>query len=205
MRLYGPVSAVPRWTASQFVHLKIQGRDVAIPPDTIVEVDLASLHHDPGSWGADRLAFRPDRWLPTASSAGTSSSSATEQQGNNKNKHASAALQDGGTGTYDWQSASLVTPTPGSFLPWTGGPRVCPGKKFSQVEFTRAMVGLFGGGRRVAVVPNDDEDEERARARARVRALLRDPVFGITLRMRDSETVGLRWYNVNEEAGLLVT
>lgn len=130
-----------------------------------------------------------------------------EQQGNsdNKKKHASAALQDGGTGTgtYDWQSASLVTPTPGSFLPWTGGPRVCPGKKFSQVEFTRAMVGLFGGGRRVAIVPDEDDEDDEERARARVRALLRDPVFGITLRMRDSETVGLRWHNLNEEAGLV--
>lgn len=170
------MSAAPRWTASQFVNLKIDGKDVAIPPDTIVEIDMASLHHDPISWGADRLAFRPDRWVPNSS---------TEQ---GEKKHTSTSNDR----TYDWQSGSLVTPTPGSFLPWTGGPRVCPGKKFSQVEFTRAMLGLFSGGRRVAIVEEDGESQEEARARTQ--RIIRDPRISITLRMKDSEQIGLRWY-----------
>lgn len=174
---------MPRWTASQFVNLKIDGKDIAIPPDTIVEVDLASLHHDPRSWGPDPLAFRPDRWVPT-------SVNTEEKQGDKKQQPLSTSASN--DRTYDWQSGSLVTPTPGSFLPWTGGPRVCPGKKFAQVEFTRAMLGLFRGGRRVAIVEEDGESQEEARARAQ--RIIRDPKIGITLSMRDSEKIGLRWF-----------
>lgn len=158
------------------MNLKIDGKEIVLPPDTLVEIDLASLHHDPKSWGPDRLAFQPSRWVPN---------STTEQD----EKKPTPISNDR---TYDWQSGSLVTPTPGSFLPWTGGPRVCPGKKFSQVEFTRAMLGLFSGGRRVAIMEEDGESQEEARARAQ--RIIHVPRVSITLRMNDSEKIGLRWY-----------
>lgn len=69
---------------------------------------------------------------------------------------------------------------------------MCPGKKFSQVEFTRAMLGLFSGGRRVAIVAEDGESQEEATARAQ--RILQDPKISITVRMKDSEQIGLRWY-----------
>lgn len=162
------------------MNLTLCGKDVAVPPDTIVQVDLASLHHDPSTWGEDRLAFRPDRWVPKTNNS-ISAEAETKKNASDSNDRA-----------YDWQSVSLVTPTPGSFLPWTGGPRVCPGKKFSQVEFTRAMLGLFSGGRRVAIAEEKGETQEEAIARAQT--IFRDPLISITLRMKNSEQIGLRWY-----------
>lgn len=35
----------------------------------------------------------------------------------------------------DSGSEQLYQPPPGVFLAWASGPRVCPGKKFAQVEF----------------------------------------------------------------------
>lgn len=167
----------PRNTVSSWQTLSIDGKQVAIPPGSEVKIDLAAIHHDPESWGADPLEFRPDRWIPSASQANGS-----------QPKRA-----DTGNGSYDYQSESLVAPTPGTFLPWTGGPRVCPGKKFSQVEFTRVILGMFRDGARVRVL-QEDEDESPEQARARARALANKPDVEFTLKMKDSEKIGLEWY-----------
>ncbi|KAK0634548.1 cytochrome P450 [Bombardia bombarda] len=37
----------------------------------------------------------------------------------------------------------LVTPERNTFLPWSGGPRVCPGQKMAQVEFVTVMAATF--------------------------------------------------------------
>ena len=37
----------------------------------------------------------------------------------------------------------IVEPRKGTYMPWSDGPRVCPGRKFSQVEFVAVMAGLF--------------------------------------------------------------
>ncbi|KAJ9614549.1 hypothetical protein H2200_002686 [Cladophialophora chaetospira] len=59
----------------------------------------------------------------------------------------------------------LFQPAPGSFVPWNGGPRVCPGKKFSQVEFVRVIFSLFANGSRVDLVKEAGESEQAAKAK----------------------------------------
>lgn len=167
----------PRCTADSWQTLTIDGKDVAMPPGTDINLDLAALHHDPQLWGPDSLEFRPDRWIP----------SATDQEKTNQEKRL-----DTENGSYDYQSESLIAPTPGTFLPWTGGPRVCPGKKFSQVEFTRIILGLFRDGARVRIVEEEGESQEQARARAR--AIADDATVLFTLKMKDSAKIGLKWY-----------
>lgn len=174
---------VPRSTVTSWQTLTIDGAQVAIPPGTEVKLNLAALHHDPNTWGPDPLDFRPERWLPSAS-----------QQPNGSKQ----ARADTGNGSYDYQSESLIAPTPGTFLPWTGGPRVCPGKKFSQVEFTRVILGVFRDGARVCVQEKEGESPEQARARAR--ELADKPEVEFTLKMKDSEEIGLRWFIKGELA-----
>jgi len=43
-----------------------------------------------------------------------------------------------------------IEPEKGSFISWSGGPRICPGMKMSQVEFVTCMATLFS---RVNVEP----------------------------------------------------
>lgn len=182
--MYGPVPMVPRCTADSWQTLNIDGKDFAIPPGSDINLDLVALHHDPHYWGSDALKFRPDRWIPSASDPA---------KGDHHDQE-----PDSGNGSYDYQSKSLIAPTPGTFLPWTGGPRVCPGKKFSQVEFTRVMLGLFRDGARVRIAEEEGESQEQARARVLGVADTAEVLF--TLKMKHSAKIGLKWYTKGEKA-----
>ncbi|KAL1643698.1 hypothetical protein SLS58_004713 [Diplodia intermedia] len=80
-------------------------------------------------------------------------------------------------------------PVKGSFIPWADGPRVCPGKKFSQVEFV-AVVAAVVRGHRVEVVREEGEGEEEARKR--VLEVVEETVSGATLFMKNPEKVRVR-------------
>ena len=75
-------------------------------------------------------------------------------------------------------------------MPWSEGARVCPGKKFGQVEFVAAMVAPFRK-HRVEGVPEEREGEEEARER--VLEVVRDSGVMLLLQMRKPESVRLRW------------
>lgn len=87
----------------------------------------------------------------------------------------------------------LITPPPGVFLPWISGPRVCPGKKFAQVEFVAIMASLFKGYR-ARVLPSVGETQENARRRARKE--IDDSCLKITLSIKHPEKIRLVWEEV---------
>lgn len=82
-------------------------------------------------------------------------------------------------------------PATGSFMPWNTGPRVCPGRKFSQVEFVRLIYGLFAGGTRVHLVQESGESLSGARERAM--RIVDEAKVEVTLKMSDAGRIGLRW------------
>jgi hypothetical protein len=95
--------------------------------------------------------------------------------------------------TADTDSEEIHIPEPGTFMPWSSGPRVCPGKKFAQVEFVAAIAVLFRnhGVRAVSL-----EGESQGETRARVLQVVNDSAVGMsapTLRMRHPEKVELVW------------
>lgn len=86
----------------------------------------------------------------------------------------------------------LLEPPRGSFVPWADGPRVCPGKKFAQVEFVAVMSTLFRG-HMASPVP-ETGDETLADARQRVLNMVADSgITGITHQIRHPGSVALRW------------
>lgn len=85
----------------------------------------------------------------------------------------------------------FLEPRPGSFVAWNTGPRVCPGKKFSQVEFTRIIFDLFADGNRVHLVQN--KDETLTDARSRVLKIVNGAKCEVTLSLRESDDIRLRW------------
>jgi cytochrome P450 len=84
----------------------------------------------------------------------------------------------------------LLVPPPGNFLPWAGGPRVCPGKKFAQVEFVAVIAKLFLNHR---VRPQQEAGETMEMAVKRVMKCVLDSGITITLRMKHPERVKLVW------------
>lgn len=78
----------------------------------------------------------------------------------------------------------------GTYVPWSEGARVCPGKKFAQVEFVATLARLFCGRR---VRPRLLEGESEREARERVQRVVGDSGVVITLKMRRARDVELVW------------
>lgn len=85
---------------------------------------------------------------------------------------------------------SLEVPDGVLFYPWTDGPRICPGKKFSQVEFV-AMVANILSKYRVEVVPQGNESEPEARQR--LLSALDDKYFNISAHFKRPEGAAVRF------------
>ncbi|KAH7063432.1 cytochrome P450 monooxygenase-like protein [Macrophomina phaseolina] len=89
----------------------------------------------------------------------------------------------------DGEAESIRTPTKGTFIPWGDGPRICPGRKFSQVEFVAVIASMLWR-HRIEVVP--EEGEGFAEAKARIMEVMNDASEGVTLFMRNPEKVRVR-------------
>jgi len=83
----------------------------------------------------------------------------------------------------------------GQFIPWSHGERVCPGKRFSQVELAAALAVLFRDHR---VEPVPEAGETMKDARERVQRISMDIQMTLLNEMYRPETLGLRW--VSDEA-----
>jgi cytochrome P450 len=81
--------------------------------------------------------------------------------------------------------SALFQPPRGAYIPWSGGPRVCPGQKMAQVEFTAIFLTLFRR-HRIEVVPLvvDGQEETTAQTNARLDALMKDSISVLTLQMK---------------------
>ncbi|KAE8449165.1 hypothetical protein EG329_008549 [Mollisiaceae sp. DMI_Dod_QoI] len=163
LRLYGPIIVIPKYTGDSSTKLAIAGKEYTIPADTHTPINVAALNTLPMYWGHDSLVFRPDRWV------------------NNPNP------------TTNLSSEELFQPAPGVFVPWAAGPRVCPGKKFAQVEFVAVISRLF---RKHNVRPVLEEGETFDDAKKRIFDVVEDSHLVITLQMKHPEKIRLIWEEV---------
>lgn len=85
---------------------------------------------------------------------------------------------------------SNVEPVKGTFLPWSSGPRACPGIKMSQVEFVAVISTIFRSWR---VEPITKAGETIALARERLKSVIADSQPMITLQMKNPREVQLKW------------
>jgi cytochrome P450 len=113
VRLYTPVP-IAKSTGKKDTQLRVGEGTYLIPRNTLVIPHHVAVHTHPKYWGDDSLEWRPSRWIQTDGQA--PSFLATER---------------------------VRAPEKGSFIAWSEGIRVCPGKKFSQVEFVAATAAMF--------------------------------------------------------------
>lgn len=88
---------------------------------------------------------------------------------------------------------NLITPAKGTFLPWSGGPRVCPGMRMAQVEFVATFSTLFHSARCEPLRTEQETDKE---ARERLVQIMDDSVSKLTLQVRDPAAVKLKWTRI---------
>jgi cytochrome P450 len=87
-------------------------------------------------------------------------------------------------------SGNLITPPKGTFIPWSGGPRICPGMKMAQVEFVATFTTLFRSTRCEPLRAGEETDKE---ARKKLENIMADSVQKLTLQVRDPKAVKLKW------------
>ena len=136
-------------------------KQITVPPGARVDLHTDAIHTLPQYWGDDALQWRPQRWI------------LQPEDGDDR-----------------LEKESLLTPKHGTYAPWSGGPRVCPGKKFSQVEFTAVLATLF---HRHRVDPCQRDGESMDSARGRVMAAVNDSGIVLLLQMLHPEKVDLKW------------
>lgn len=87
-------------------------------------------------------------------------------------------------------NGQIITPPRGTFLPWSGGQRVCPGMKMAQVEFVATFATLFRSARCEVL---KEEGETELQAKKRLQDLMADSMLRLTMQMKNPEKVKLRW------------
>lgn len=60
--------ALPKWTDRSSQRLRINGRDITIPAETMVIPSLLAVQTQPKYWQPDPLVWRPSRWISSSPS-----------------------------------------------------------------------------------------------------------------------------------------
>lgn len=113
LRLYPPVTGLPKMTVSGWRSVQVGDQSIAIPPGTDVFPMLLGIQTDPRYWAEPRI-WKPSRWIVRAEAA---SSGIDGEQ--------------------------LLEPRKGTFFPWSSGPQDCIGKKVSQIEAVAVLATLI--------------------------------------------------------------
>ncbi|KAF7940855.1 uncharacterized protein EAE97_007040 [Botrytis byssoidea] len=142
LRICHPISQLVKTTGSHEQTLEIDGQAYVLPPHTTVHCSIPALHAHPKYWGSDPLAWNPSRFISMSSTSTLAENLSTQ----------------------DFDKEKVEGDTSDHFMPFAWGQRVCPGKKFGQVEIVAVLAALFKDWR-VEVVPKDGETGEQARKR----------------------------------------
>ncbi|KAL5378613.1 hypothetical protein DPSP01_009024 [Paraphaeosphaeria sporulosa] len=178
LRMFGPVPQIPRGITTPNIPLTISCPDsttssssttvLLIPPNTQVNLNIHAMHTSPSAYPSPKV-WNPKRWITSTAPATQPASSLSSILQNEKLVH----MERG-------------------FAPWASGPRVCPGMKFAQVEFSAALATVL---RRAWIAPSikGGGDAEETAARKEVEALLRDSHhIGATISMKRPEDLWLK-------------
>jgi cytochrome P450 len=162
LRLFAPIVHLAKCTEKPVPVTTSEGRDVVIPADTTIYINSYALHHNPNVY-KNPDAFDLDRWL---------------------------AYPDAG----DAEKTSgrpFIKPAPkGSFIPWSTGPRGCPGQKMSQVEFVSVFTQILREYK-IEVVLKDGESPDMGRRRAE--EVMNDSAPKLTMQMSRPQDLNLRF------------
>ncbi|PQE02867.1 cytochrome P450 protein [Rutstroemia sp. NJR-2017a BBW] len=172
VRLYTPVALV-KTSGTEPRPLEVNGKTYVLPPQTMIIPSYSALHTHPRHWGSNSLEWEPSRWV-------------------------SSLPFPVGSPLAETLAAETFLPSPESnpkaanpFIAWSAGSRVCPGKKFSQVEFVGILVSLFRNHR---VSPALKKGEDEAAAIQRLKILIKEETgFRLLLQLLHPEKMELKW------------
>jgi hypothetical protein len=139
-----------------------------IPPNTLVNLNIHAMHTAPSTYPSHKT-WNPKRWITSTAPAARTVLSLSSTLQNEKLVY----LERG-------------------FVPWASGPRICPGMKFAQVEFTAVLGTVL---RRAWIAPSvkGGDDGNETAAKKEVEILLRESHhIGATISMKRPEDLWLK-------------
>ncbi|KAF2874783.1 cytochrome P450 [Massariosphaeria phaeospora] len=160
LRLCHPLMSSSKLT-KEVTQFRVGKSTYTLPPNTNVQLSFCGLHTNTKVWGETAMTWNPARFVYSVGDS-----------------------QD------VFEAEKLRPSTEKTFLPWSYGDRVCPGKKFSQVELAATLAILFRN-HRVDPVPENGETLKEARARAQKASL--DIQMTLLCEMYQPQLVGLKW------------
>lgn len=156
LRLFTPLIHLSKQTATQQTITTSKG-SFWLPANTSVYVNVVALHLEPEVWRNLNLA-KDER----------------ESERDEQQFRPTRWINPSGSQNL------LFQPPKGTYVPWSGGPRVCPGQKFAQVEFVSVFLTVLQKHKISAVAL---ENENRAAVERRLEARMRDSMSVLTLQM----------------------
>jgi len=118
LRLYSVLPFFPKTTRETPKLFTFEGRDYTVPADTLILMNTSATHRNPKHWPSA---------VPTAGDGPPYPVSSFDP----------SRWLDRDRG------ASVFSPTPGSYVPFSDGPRACMGKRFAQAQFCAMMATIF--------------------------------------------------------------
>ena len=117
LRLYSVLPFYPKTTRREPKTLTIKNRTYTVPANTLILMNTSATHRNPKYWPASVPLAEDGPPYPVSS--------------------------------FDpsrWlEGSNLVSlnPVPGSYIPFSDGPRACMGKRFAQAQFCAVMASIF--------------------------------------------------------------
>jgi cytochrome P450 len=163
LRIYTPVGHTCRVvTSDQVVKLPSSGKTYNLPAGLKFTFGNQGVHLNPSIYGANAQEFDPTRWISTDLSSAS-----------------------------DVSRESLVHPPKATFLPWSSGPRICPGMKMAQVEFVAVVFEIL---KSYTVAPGiRHKGQTLDNAREKLKECMADSRQRITLMMNRPQDVWVSW------------
>ncbi len=118
LRLYTVLPFFPKTTRETPRTFSMNGRDYTVPADTLILMNTSATHRNPKYWPAAIPTAKDGPPYPV--------SSFDPSRWLSKDK-----------------ATSAFSPMPGSYIPFSDGPRACMGKRFAQAQFCAVIAALF--------------------------------------------------------------
>jgi cytochrome P450 len=163
LRIYGAVQNLNKYSRDGHdgQPLVVGDRTYLIPASSYVAVNFQGVHTSPEYWGENSLEWKPQRWV---------TASINEKNSNTFGEHL------GGP------------PKGAAFVAWALGPRECPGKKFSKVEFVALIAYLLKNFEIKPAVRDGETEQEAAR---RLYGVVHDCQMTLAPRFRRPDDAGI--------------